>query len=198
MTTEQGPASAREVYFQLAASDLPAPRQVAVSTEDPIVSMTFAAEADLEAWAEALNASRDFRRDLSDDGKRYTWYYTFNAFLGRHGYLTYHEPVPPRIPDERVEEILDGLNGFIVHEYETVSDIVYGRAVHSRESVGCDFNLGKALDWAMALREVSTTAGPDNGNADVELHDGTVIEWVPAEKSWAVTVSDDAEAEVAK
>lgn len=104
-------------------------------------------------------------------------------------------PVETRVSDERIQEILDGLNGFVVHEYETESNIVNGRAVHSRVSVGCDFNLDKAVDWALDQSEVSIACGPDtDGGAEIELSDGTTIEWIPAEKSWAVTVSDDTEA----
>lgn len=95
------------------------------------------------------------------------------------------------VSDERVEEILNALDGFVVHEYEPVSDVVNGRAVHSRVSVGADFNLDKALEWAMREPDVAETFGPTvDGDAAVELVDGNVLEWMPAERCWAATICD--------
>lgn len=102
-----------------------------------------------------------------------------------------------RVTDERVEEILSGLNGFVVHEYEPVSDLVNGRAVHTREIVGSDFNIQQAMDWASNLPEVvDVRNNDDDGEAEVELYDGTVLVWEPDRAQWAVTVSDDTESEV--
>lgn len=88
------------------------------------------------------------------------------------------EAVADRVCDERVEEILEGLNGFVDRAHD-----------------GTDFNLDKAVGWALDLPEVRTTFGPGaDGDAAIELNDGTTLEWVASEKQWSVTVSDDAPA----
>lgn len=105
------------------------------------------------------------------------------------------EQVETRVSDDRVDEIVSVLNGFIVHEYEPVSDIVYGRAVHSREITGSDWNLDQAVAWAHEQPDVVEALGPNaDGEAVVELDDGTTIEWDTASKSWGVTVSDECDA----
>lgn len=98
---------------------------------------------------------------------------------------------PERVSDDRVGEILAGLNSFVVFELEPYTEIIDGVSVLKREVVGADYNLDQAVGWAIDLPEVSSTGGPDRGKASVELDDGTVLEFVPAEKSWSVTVSDD-------
>lgn len=97
----------------------------------------------------------------------------------------------PRVSEKRVQEILDRLNGFIDVEYEGGTILIDGRAVSNRVAVGADFNLDKAVDWALNQRDVKSTCGPSNGTADVELSDGTILEFVRAEKQWAVTISDE-------
>lgn len=102
--------------------------------------------------------------------------------------------IEPRVTDERVDEVLDILNGFVVHEYETVSDIVMGRAVHTPEIVSSDFNLENALDWALSQQDVKAAYRTGSGVFVVELDGATVLEWQPDEEQWALTVSDDAKA----
>jgi hypothetical protein len=105
------------------------------------------------------------------------------------------EPAPPgRVSDERVQEIIDGLNAFVVHEYEHSSDVVYGRAVHSSVIVSTDANLDHAVAWAREQDDVVDAAGPVLGNANVQLRDGTLIEYESERHQWTVTVSDDTEA----
>lgn len=105
-------------------------------------------------------------------------------------------PVKARVSDERVQEILDGLNGFVKREYDGGTHIVNGAAVPCASVIGCDANLDKAVDWAMDLPDVAIAFGPDaDGSAEVELADGTVIEWEPARKQWTVTISDECDTE---
>lgn len=101
------------------------------------------------------------------------------------------DPEPERVSDDRVGEILAALNSFVVFELEPYTEIIDGVSVLKREIVGADYNLDQAVAWAIDLPEVSSTGGPDRGKASVELVDGTVLEFVPAEKSWSVTVSDE-------
>lgn len=103
------------------------------------------------------------------------------------------EPVADHgpVPAERVAEILAVLDGFVVHEYEGGTELVNGVAAAKASIVGSDFNLDKAVAWAKEQPDVSAACGPLLGEANVQLVDGTVIEWQPDEKSWAVTVSDE-------
>lgn len=103
-------------------------------------------------------------------------------------------PNEPSVSDERVEEILDILDGFAVHEYEVNSSIVMGRVVHTPEIVGSDFNLDDACDWAREQRDVKSAVVTDAGVGVVVLVDGTELVWERPEKKWALTVSDDATA----
>lgn len=77
-----------------------------------------------------------------------------------------------RVSDERIEEILKGLSGF----------------------VGCCeiAHLDAAIDWAMKQPEVMSCGGPDNNGAEVELVDGTVFEF-GAGKRWFVTTKEAAQ-----
>lgn len=96
-----------------------------------------------------------------------------------------------RISDKRVQEILDGLNGFVDREYDGGTHIAGGVAVPCATVVGCDANLDKAVDWALDLPEVSIACGPDtDGSAEIELVDGTIVEFDKATKRWEVTVSE--------
>lgn len=90
-------------------------------------------------------------------------------------------PAETRVSDGRVQEILDELNGFVDRAHD-----------------GTDFNLDKALAWAAERPDVVDVRDNDDGEAEVELADGTVIEWEPDRMQWAVTVSDDTESEVAR
>lgn len=50
------------------------------------------------------------------------------------------------------------------------------------------------IDWAIRQPEVASADGPNvEGEYQVELADFTLIGWQPAERAWAVTVSDDIE-----
>lgn len=186
-TAERG--TQREVYRYLADHDeLPAPDQVSIHVNGTIF-LDFETLDDLDVWVAKLDAKASARRKPMDGGKLLSYYNFGQVFLGYHGVLTCHEE---RVGEERAEEIRCELNGFIVHEYETVSDIVWGRAVHSREITGSDFNLDKAINWALDQSEVSMTCGPDkNGGASVELIDGTVIAWDADAALWCFEVSDE-------
>lgn len=102
-------------------------------------------------------------------------------------------PAEPSVSDDRVQEILDILDGFAVHEYEITSSIVMGRVVHAPEVVGSDFNLEDACDWAREQEDVKVAFVAD-GIAVVRLVDGTELVWERPLKKWALTVSDDTEA----
>lgn len=53
-------------------------------------------------------------------------------------------------------------------------------------------NPAEAVDWAMRQPEVAGADGPNaEGEYQVEVLDGSVIQWIPAENRWVVTVSDD-------
>lgn len=108
-------------------------------------------------------------------------------------------PAQTRVSDDRVQEILDGLNGFVSREYDGGTHLVNGAAVPCATVVGCDANVDKAIEWAeeqiVLGGDIANVFGPDtDGSAEVELADGTVIKWFPTPKQWAVTVSDDVEA----
>lgn len=102
-----------------------------------------------------------------------------------------HAAAEGRVPDERVEEILATLNGFVVYEVEPYTEIVNGVSVLKREVVGADSNLDKAVEWALDQPEVSSTGGPDGNGAEVVLRDGTVFEFDPLDKAWSVVASDE-------
>jgi hypothetical protein len=178
----------REVYRYIADhEELPAPEQVSVHANGPIF-LNFEELYELDLWAVKLNAKVSARRKLMDGGKLLSYYNFGQVFLGYHGVLTCHEE---RVSDERAEEIRCELNGFIVHEYEAASDIVFGRAVHSREITGSDWNLGKAIDWAMGQPEVAVCCGPDASGATVELVDGTLFAWDVDAGLWCFEAADE-------
>jgi hypothetical protein len=90
------------------------------------------------------------------------------------------------VPQERVEKILAVLNGFVVHAYQ--GSVPYPVTVEASD------NLGSAVAWAKSQPDIAAACGPLLGEANVQLTDGTLMEWVPSERRWAVTVSDDTEA----
>lgn len=96
-----------------------------------------------------------------------------------------------RVSDERVEAIVGALNAFVVREYEGGTEIVAGSAIPVRTLTGCDPNLDHAVDWARKQVDVAGADGPLLGHANVQLVDGTLIDWEPERSQWAVTVSDD-------
>jgi hypothetical protein len=60
--------------------------------------------------------------------------------------------------------------------------------------VSTDANLDHAVAWAREQDDVVDAAGPVLGNANVQLRDGTLIEYESERHQWTVTVSDDTEA----
>jgi hypothetical protein len=187
-TSIAGRATRREVYRYIADHDgLPAPEQVSINTNGTVF-LDFEALEDLDVWAAKLAAQVSVRREPKNGGRLLSYYNFGTVFLGYHGVLTCHED---GVGEERAEEIRCELNGFIDHEYETVSDIVMGRAVHSREVTGSDWNLQKAIDWALDQPEVSITCGPDGDRASVELIDGTVIAFDVEGELWCFEAADE-------
>lgn len=75
-----------------------------------------------------------------------------------------------RVSAERVQGILHGLNSFPDREYD---------------------NLTEAIDWAKSQPDVAAAYGPLLGEANLQLVDGTVIEWQSDRKCWDVAVSDE-------
>lgn len=83
-----------------------------------------------------------------------------------------------RVSAERVQGILHGLNSFPDREYD---------------------NLTEAIDWAKSQPDVAAAYGPLLGEANLQLVDGTVIEWQSDRKCWDVAVSDECDtSEVAR
>jgi len=110
------------------------------------------------------------------------------------------KPLPPAAIDTETVAVLESVAGekgadAMVVSAERLEEILDGLAVHARAVVGSDFNLDKAIDWALDQPDVSTTCGPEGGAATVELTDGTEIEWIPAETQWAVVPEGDDEEE---
>jgi hypothetical protein len=83
--------------------------------------------------------------------------------------------LPEPIPAERVQDIVNKLNWFIV--------------ILAQDG-GTDYNLDQATNWALALSEVSTVCGPDGDSADIELTDGTVIVFSRDVARWEIAVDD--------
>jgi len=73
---------------------------------------------------------------------------------------------PPAVSDERAEEILAGLNGFIVP--------------------GDDFHLDAATSWAATQKEVAEAELVCDGPPEIKLADGTLIVWEPSFKRWCI------------
>lgn len=115
------------------------------------------------------------------------------AEVGEPSHVDHLPPALKVITDARVEEILAGLNGFVDHEYEGGTELVDGSAVAVRAIVGTDFNLDRAIEWALDQPETSTTSHSDQKYASVELTDGTVLEWFAEEGQWVQTIADEPE-----
>ena len=96
----------------------------------------------------------------------------------------------------RIDEIVDILNGHRAWEFEPGTDLVNGRTVRVSTTPSLlDANVDNALEWAREQIDVAETVGRDadeSGTASVILTDGTVINWIPGESQWSVTIADAA------
>lgn len=89
------------------------------------------------------------------------------AFLA--GVLASPPPPAAAVSDERIQEILNHLNGFVAC---------------------CEIpHLDAAVAWALKQPEVTSTGGPDDNGAEVELVDGTAFEFGAA-KRWFVATKE--------
>jgi hypothetical protein len=101
-----------------------------------------------------------------------------------------------KISDDRVNQIVGRLNGFMVHEREFGTELHNGRAVPCSWIVGTDYNWDRACEWAMGLAETEgyvVVPWPE-----VHLTDGTVIAWSPDISRWEVAVTDERSAAVSR
>lgn len=90
------------------------------------------------------------------------------------------EPTPD-ISIERYDDLVGLLNSFRTFEFEDGKDLL------------SDANLDEALRWIADQPDVAHTVQVrDSGTASVTLTDGTVIAWIATERSWSVTVTEDA------
>lgn len=198
-------------------ASLPDPESVAARGGIRIASIDLHSREDLLAWLLALGAKGEIASQpaaTNPGATLYTdkeviehrgWSFQLSA-IGSSSEATpldadtvavlevIAEGPAPRVSDERVEYIIDTLNGFVVREYDGGTHIVNGAAVPCAQVAGCDANLDKAIAWAEDQPDVEATSGPLLGEANLRLVDGTFIEWLSDENQWAVTVSDDAEA----